>query len=223
VAWSVTFYSERVESDILDLAPGFVARFIRYAERMEAFGPDLGMPHTRAMGVRLVRTPDQGRGRNCAGVLLHGRRPTHRDSSPVREEDRQNTAQGTRDRAPTNEGSHMSTLKQFKRRALARPEVKAAYDASADEFAFLDEVLRARAEAGLTQAEVAARIGTTQSAIARLESAEPKHSPSIATLQRYAKALGYTVELRLVKERRPTTRSRGRTARAAPRPGRRST
>jgi len=50
VAWSVTFYSERVESDILDLAPGFVARFIRYAERMEAFGPDLGMPHTRAMG-----------------------------------------------------------------------------------------------------------------------------------------------------------------------------
>lgn len=117
----------------------------------------------------------------------------------------------------------MSNLKQFKRRAFARPEVKAAYDASADEFAFLDEVLRARAKAGLTQAEVAARIGTTQSAIARLESAEPKHSPSIATLQRYAKALGYTVELRLVKERRLTTRSSGRTARVAPRPGRRST
>jgi len=32
------------------LAPGFVARFIRYAERLELFGPDLGMPHTRAMG-----------------------------------------------------------------------------------------------------------------------------------------------------------------------------
>jgi transcriptional regulator with XRE-family HTH domain len=117
----------------------------------------------------------------------------------------------------------MSTLKQFKRRALARPEVKAAYDASADEFAFLDEVLRARAEAGLTQAEVAARIGTTQSAIARLESAESKHSPSIATLQKYAKALGYTVELRLVKERRLATRSSGRVARGASRAGRRST
>jgi len=47
VAWSVTFYSDRVEAEILDLAPGFVARFIRYAERMEEFGPDLGMPHTR--------------------------------------------------------------------------------------------------------------------------------------------------------------------------------
>ena len=40
-----------------------------------------------------------------------------------------------------------SSLKQFKRRALARPEVRAAYDASAEEFAFLDEVLKARAEA----------------------------------------------------------------------------
>jgi transcriptional regulator with XRE-family HTH domain len=103
-----------------------------------------------------------------------------------------------------------STLKQFKRRALAQPEVKAAYEAAAGEFAFLDEVLKARAESGLTQAEVAERVGTTQSAIARLESAEPRHSPSIATLQRYAKALGYTVEVRLVKERRPTARSSGR-------------
>jgi len=102
-----------------------------------------------------------------------------------------------------------SSLKQFKRRALARPGVRAAYEESAGEFAFLDEVLKARAESGLTQAEVAARVGTTQSAIARLESAEPKHSPSIATLQKYAKALGYTVELRLIKERRLTTRSNG--------------
>jgi phage-related protein len=50
VAWSVTFYKDRVEADILALPAGFIARFIRYAERMEIFGPDLGMPHTRAMG-----------------------------------------------------------------------------------------------------------------------------------------------------------------------------
>ena len=92
-----------------------------------------------------------------------------------------------------------SALKRFKVRALARPDVKKAYDDLAEEFAFLDEVLKARSGSGLTQAEVAARIGTTQSAIARLESAEPKHSPSIATLQKYAKALGYKVEVRLVK------------------------
>ena len=50
MAWSVTFYSDRVEAELSALAPGFLARFIRLAERMEAFGPDLGMPHTRAMG-----------------------------------------------------------------------------------------------------------------------------------------------------------------------------
>ena len=99
-----------------------------------------------------------------------------------------------------------SSLKQFKRSAFARAGVKAAYDKLANEFAFLDEVLKARAESGLTQAEVAERVGTTQSAIARLESTATGHSPSIATLQKYAQALGYRVEVRLVKERLPASR-----------------
>src|SRR5882724_2069923 len=109
-----------------------------------------------------------------------------------------------------------STLKQFRPRAFARPGVKKAYDELDEEFSFLDEVLKARAEAGLTQAELAERIGTTQSAIARLESAAAKHSPSLATLQKYAKALGFRVQIRLVK-REPglTSRSRGRTAKGA--------
>jgi transcriptional regulator with XRE-family HTH domain len=93
-----------------------------------------------------------------------------------------------------------SSLKRFKARALARPKVKKVYDDLAEEFAFLDEVLKARAESGLSQAEVATRVGTTQSAIARLESATPKHFPSIATLRRYARALGYKLEIRLVRK-----------------------
>jgi DNA-binding XRE family transcriptional regulator len=84
-----------------------------------------------------------------------------------------------------------STFKQFKERALARPEVRKAYEALAEEFSFIDEVLKARTASGLTQADLAARVGTTQSAIARLESGTPKHSPSIVTLQRYARAMGY--------------------------------
>ena len=50
MTWNVTFYNKRVENQILALPTGLLARFLRYAERMEAFGPDLGMPHTRAMG-----------------------------------------------------------------------------------------------------------------------------------------------------------------------------
>jgi transcriptional regulator with XRE-family HTH domain len=94
-----------------------------------------------------------------------------------------------------------STLARFRRRALRRADVRQAYDELSEEFAFLDEVLRARARAGLTQAEVARRIGTTQSAIARLESGGRHHSPSVATLQRYARALGYRLQIKLIKAR----------------------
>lgn len=96
------------------------------------------------------------------------------------------------------------TLKKFKARALARPEVKKAYDELDEEFAFLEEVLKARAAAGLTQAEVAARIGTTQSAIARLESPTRRRFPSVETLQKYARALGCRVEIKFVPDERDT-------------------
>lgn len=94
----------------------------------------------------------------------------------------------------------MITHKELKARALERPEVKAEYDKLEEEFSFLGEFLNARATAGVTQAEVAERIGTTQSAIARLESGSGKHSPSLSTLQKYAHALGCRLELRLVSE-----------------------
>lgn len=48
--WRVCFYGSALQKEILQLPAGFVARFLRYAERMEMYGPDLGMPHTRAMG-----------------------------------------------------------------------------------------------------------------------------------------------------------------------------
>jgi len=95
----------------------------------------------------------------------------------------------------------MLTHDELKSRALDRADVKAEYDKLEDEFAFLDEFLKARAALGITQAEIAERVGTTQSAIARLESGSGKHSPSLATLQKYAHALGCRLELRLVKER----------------------
>ena len=91
----------------------------------------------------------------------------------------------------------MLTHKELKKKALERPDVKAEYDRLADEFKLLDEFLKARTAAGVTQQELAKRIGTTQSAIARLESGKGKHSPSLATLQKYARALGCRLEVHL--------------------------
>jgi len=60
VNWRVTFYSAGFEEEVLQLAAGFVARFLRYAERMEIYGPDLGMPHTRAIGEGLFELRVKG-------------------------------------------------------------------------------------------------------------------------------------------------------------------
>lgn len=93
----------------------------------------------------------------------------------------------------------MLTYEEFKKKAQERPEVKAEYDRPADEFALLDEFLKARAVAGVTQEELAKRMGTTQSVIARLESGKGKHSPTLATLQKYARALGCRLEVHLTR------------------------
>ncbi len=107
----------------------------------------------------------------------------------------------------------MHTHKALKALALKRADVKAEYDRLGEEFAFLDVFLKARAGAGITQAQLAERIGTTQSVIARLESGRGRHSPSLSTLRKYAHALGCRLELRLVNETE-TQKGVGRTSRS---------
>lgn len=105
----------------------------------------------------------------------------------------------------------MLTHKQLVKKMLEDPAVRAEYDALAEEFAFLDELLRARQRAGLTQAQVAARMGTQTPAVARLEGGggSGRHSPSVATLRKYAQAVGCRLEIRL-RPCEKTRRDRGR-------------
>lgn len=86
---------------------------------------------------------------------------------------------------------------QFLERARRRKGFSEAYASNADEYQLTRELLAARAEAGLTQEEVATSMGTTKSAVSRLE-AVGGPSPSLATLRRYARAVGCEVEVRLV-------------------------
>ena len=84
---------------------------------------------------------------------------------------------------------------ELKNRLLADPAVKAEYDALAPQFEIAAELLRARLRAGLSQAELASRMGTSQSAIARLESGQTL--PSTKTLLRFAEATGSKIQVRL--------------------------
>ena len=79
------------------------------------------------------------------------------------------------------------------------PAFKTEYNALEEEFQLLREMLHARKRAGLTQGDVAERMGTKAPAIARLEAsgARDKHSPSVSTLRKYAHAVGCTLEIHL--------------------------
>ena len=76
------------------------------------------------------------------------------------------------------------------------PAFRAEYEALAPEFALAKALIEARANAGLTQAEVAERMGTTQSVVARIESG--RNPPNLRTLEKYAHAVGTRISVSLV-------------------------
>ncbi len=90
--------------------------------------------------------------------------------------------------------------KEFLAKASIRKGFDAAYKALELEYQVAGQMLKARSRAGLTQDAVAERMGTTKSAISRLESAG-KHAPSLATLKRYALAVGCELQVKLVRQK----------------------
>ena len=94
----------------------------------------------------------------------------------------------------------MRTHEQVVAKLMSRPGVRKEVERiEREEGALLDLLLKARHDAGLTQAQVAERMGTQPPAIARLERslATGRHSPSLATLRKYAEACGKALELKL--------------------------
>ncbi|MAG45011.1 transcriptional regulator [bacterium] len=89
----------------------------------------------------------------------------------------------------------MINYKQFKKQALKDPKIKKAYDKLKPEFDLIASVIQKRIEKGFTQAKLAKKIGTKQSAISRLESGS--YNPSFAFLQKIANALDSRLQIAL--------------------------
>lgn len=92
------------------------------------------------------------------------------------------------------------THKSLKEKALKKLEVRNEYERLEPEFTLLKEMLRARNKTGLSQAQIAEKMGTKSSSITRLESSlsSGKHSPSLVTIKKYLEALNYRLELKIV-------------------------
>jgi DNA-binding XRE family transcriptional regulator len=92
------------------------------------------------------------------------------------------------------------TFLEFKKKALSDPEVKEAYESLSVAYDLRKSLIALRKEAGLTQEDVAERLHTNKSNISRLENVNSEISPKLSTIEAYAKAVGYKVEINFVPQ-----------------------
>jgi len=96
----------------------------------------------------------------------------------------------------------MSKLKHenFKKEALSKPKVKDEYERLKSNYSFVSEIIRARKNANKTQSDVAKIMQTTPSVVSRIEAGggEKRHSPSLETLKKYARAVGCKLKINLI-------------------------
>ena len=96
--------------------------------------------------------------------------------------------------------------KSFLKNAQKRGKFVQKYNELEEEYNLIREMLSARSKSGLTQETVAELMGTTKSAVSRLESAG-KHAPSLTTLKKYANAVGCRLVIKLVPNSSPASRT----------------
>lgn len=89
----------------------------------------------------------------------------------------------------------MKDLQTFKKEALRDPEFKREYERLAPRYAVISELIAARLKNGITQKELAKKMGTTQSSIARLEAGSI--NPSLGFLEKIASIMGYKLTIHL--------------------------
>jgi transcriptional regulator with XRE-family HTH domain len=95
-------------------------------------------------------------------------------------------------------------LSQFKKKALARASVKKEYEALSSAYELRKKLIALRQQAGLTQEQIAKVLHTQKSNISRLENANSPGSPKLSTIEQYAYAVGYDLEINFVRKQKST-------------------
>ena len=91
-----------------------------------------------------------------------------------------------------------TTLSQFKKKALTKASVKKEYEALSPVYELRKKLIALRQQAGLTQEQIATVLHTQKSNISRLENANSVNSPKLSTIEEYAHAVGYDIEINFV-------------------------
>lgn len=91
-----------------------------------------------------------------------------------------------------------TTFSQFKKKVLTKVSVKKEYDALSSAYELRKKLIALRQQAGLTQEQIAEILHTQKSNISRLENANSVNSPKLSTIEQYAHAVGYDIEINFI-------------------------
>jgi len=97
-----------------------------------------------------------------------------------------------------------SALSQFKKKALDKASVKKEYEALSSAYELRKKLIALRQQAGLTQEQIAKVLHTQKGNISRLENANSTISPKLSTIEQYAYAVGYDLEINFVPKQKST-------------------
>jgi DNA-binding XRE family transcriptional regulator len=92
------------------------------------------------------------------------------------------------------------TLAEFKKKALSKPAVEKEYESLSAAYALRRKLIALRQKAGFTQEQIAEVLHTNKSNISRLENANSINSPKLSTIEQYAHAIGYEVEIKFTRK-----------------------
>ena len=190
MTWTVETLNDAVDRELRALAPDMRARFARICELIGAIGLErMGAPHVRHLTGPLWEMRLSGRDGISRALYVAARGPAGGGRASLREEDPTHAATGNRIGTEACRGGEAMTKVADLHKAWSEdPEYCAEYDRLGPEFALARSLIEARTRAHLTQAELAKRMATTQSVVARLESG--RVSPSTRTLEKVARATG---------------------------------
>lgn len=191
--WHVETHRE-ADAEILALPPGLQARVVRLLEAVERLGLEqLREPHVKHLEGKLWELRAKSAEGIARGiyVTMTGRRVVVLHVFQKKTQKRARTCE-----SEIAGDTKMTKLADLKKTLMQSEEFRAEYEKADAEFQIVEALVRARTEGNMSQAELAKRMGTTQSAIARLEGGGV--SPSLTTLRRYAAAAGLKLEINLV-------------------------
>jgi len=94
-----------------------------------------------------------------------------------------------------------TSLAEFKKKALSKAGVDKEYKSLSPAYALRKKLIALRQKAGMTQEQIADVLHTKKSNISRLENANSINSPKISTIEEYASAIGYDIEIKFIPQK----------------------